>query len=577
LGKNPVDKILNTTVSVAIKISEFVWLNLDPQLKQAAKDLQVDLSDFAAAPSLFGLKDVVMDLGRVIGFTENFVNPITGISAWIQDKVGSAVLAEIQKETLDFELGELIDWTLSKLNPITGISNWIQNTVGPEVTKLLGLEKIDFDLGTIINWTFNLPGTLGDIIKKAFGGGDENSPSALSNKSNKNKKWDDFIQKYINSDAYYRLQKEYDAQHAGPDTDPYAEYPNYNFLFDNQSTNPPELQLLNPHGSLPSGVFPYDTQQNRGMSKRGLQLISANGQTFGQNQLGQVVKANPLDIMARQIDQITKNFNVLAKVIVQTTKDISVYAKSIMTTVADHNVFAKTIVQITTDNNVYAKTIVQIIKDISVYAKAIVTTIKDHNVFAKTIVQITKDNNTYAKTIVQVTKDINVLAKVTVQTTKDNNQLAKTIVQLTKDNNQYARTINQVTSNLKDEEKQARKTASALRSIPSGGGFSGFDGGGFNFAKGGIISAAGGFTTNGRQLIMVGDNPGGHETVAAIPNNAPSSTMGILNRRFGTGGSEGSIVNQTIQLHISGNDIINERNLEKRIKLTVGENRDRFG
>jgi len=94
--------------------------------------------------------------------------------------------------------------------------------------------------------------------------------------------------------------------------------------------------------------------------------------------------------------------------------------------------------------------------------------------------------------------------------------------------------------------------------------------------KGGIISAAEGYVTNGPELLMVGDNPGGHETIAAIPNNNPTEAMRALNRRFGNG-SGGSIVNQTIQLHISGNDIINERNLSKRIKLTVGENRDRFG
>ena len=284
------------------------------------------------------------------------------------------------------------------------------------------------------------------------------------------------------------------------------------------------------------------------------------GQQYKNTPISDIMKANPNDILARQIDQITKNLNVFAKVIVQVTKDVSVYAKSIMTTVADHNVFAKTTVTIIKDINVYAKTLVTLTKDISVYAKAVVTTIKDHNTFAKTIVTITKDNNTYAKTIVTVTKDLSQLARATVTTTKDNNQLARSIVQVTKD--------------LKQEESQARKTASAIRSIPSGG----FSGGGFNFAKGGIISAANGIMTTQGPTILVGDNPGGRETVAAIPHNNPYPTVKRIDRMFGSGsGSDGSTVNQTIHLHISGNDIINERNLEKRIKLTVGENRDRFG
>jgi len=294
------------------------------------------------------------------------------------------------------------------------------------------------------------------------------------------------------------------------------------------------------HGSTgPNTGLPLATAKTIPISET---IRGSQGQSLGTTK----TLASPNDIMARQIVQITKDLNVFAKVIVQVTKDISVYAKSIMTTVSDHNVFAKTIVTIIKDINVYAKTLVTLTKDISVYAKAVVTTTKDHNTFAKTIVTITKDNNTYAKTIVQVTKDLN----------------------------QEARAIVQVTKDLKQQESQARKTASAIRSIPSGG----FSGGGFNFAKGGIISAANGIMTTQGPTILVGDNPGGRETVAAIPHNNPYPTVSKIDRMFGSGGSsDGSTVNQTIQLHISGNDIINERNLEKRIKLTVGENRDRFG
>ncbi len=54
-------------------------------------------------------------------------------------------------------------------------------------------------------------------------------------------------------------------------------------------------------------------------------------------------------------------------------------------------------------------------------------------------------------------------------------------------------------------------------------------------ADGGIISAAHGFTTSGPQLLLVGDNPGGRETIAAIPHDSPRQTMDDLNRKFGTG------------------------------------------
>jgi len=112
-------------------------------------------------------------------------------------------------------------------------------------------------------------------------------------------------------------------------------------------------------------------------------------------------------------------------------------------------------------------------------------------------------------------------------------------------------------------------TGNGLKFLGSGGTIS--------FAQGGTIkSAAQGFTTNGPQLLMVGDNPGGHETVAVVPHNNPWPTLGLLEQQFGKGGG-GSTVNQVINLKISGNDIINERNLTKRIKITVGENRDKFG
>jgi len=112
-------------------------------------------------------------------------------------------------------------------------------------------------------------------------------------------------------------------------------------------------------------------------------------------------------------------------------------------------------------------------------------------------------------------------------------------------------------------EKAASRIKSALNSIPSGGGgggFSGFDGGGFNFASGGD------FITSGPQMIMVGES--GRERVTVTPLGANASSGN---------GIGGATVNQTISLNISGSDLINQRNLTKRIKLTVGEQRDKFG
>jgi len=115
------------------------------------------------------------------------------------------------------------------------------------------------------------------------------------------------------------------------------------------------------------------------------------------------------------------------------------------------------------------------------------------------------------------------------------------------------------------------KTGSGLTLLGGGGTIT-------SLAEGGIVSAAQGFITHGPQLLMVGDNPSGRETVAVVPHNDPWPTMGLLEKQFGRGGNgDGSTVNQVINLKISGSDIINERNLSRRIKFTVGENRDKFG
>jgi hypothetical protein len=66
------------------------------------------------------------------------------------------------------------------------------------------------------------------------------------------------------------------------------------------------------------------------------------------------------------------------------------------------------------------------------------------------------------------------------------------------------------------------------------------------------------------------------EDITVVPRNNPGPTVDRINRKYRRGGSEGNSTT-IVNLHISGNDIINERNLSKRIKTTVGENRDKFG
>jgi hypothetical protein len=84
------------------------------------------------------------------------------------------------------------------------------------------------------------------------------------------------------------------------------------------------------------------------------------------------------------------------------------------------------------------------------------------------------------------------------------------------------------------------------------------------------FAAGGEFTTHGPELIMVGDNPSGVEHVKVSPMSRSSSSD------HGGRGNQPIIINLVSNNTIDGNDIINERALSKRIKLTVGENRDRF-
>jgi len=153
---------------------------------------------------------------------------------------------------------------------------------------------------------------------------------------------------------------------------------------------------------------------------------------------------------------------------------------------------------------------------------------------------------------------------------------------------QWSKQCNAMGANARSAAKQIK---SALNSIPKKivtvheirtvhtGGMA--KGGIISAATGGEISAASGklLTTNGEQLIRIGDNPGGHESIWAIPHDNPGPTVSKIDRMYkgSSSGSEGNIVNQTINLKISGNEIINDLKLNRRIRMTIGENRDRFG
>ena len=103
-------------------------------------------------------------------------------------------------------------------------------------------------------------------------------------------------------------------------------------------------------------------------------------------------------------------------------------------------------------------------------------------------------------------------------------------------------------------------------------------GGVYSFAQGGTVSAAGGLTTVSQPTHFIyGDNPGNHETLAFIPHNNPGPIMDRLEKMFMRSGKNGVELAQSVILNISGNEIVNSMRLEKKIRMTVGENRDKFG
>ncbi len=133
----------------------------------------------------------------------------------------------------------------------------------------------------------------------------------------------------------------------------------------------------------------------------------------------------------------------------------------------------------------------------------------------------------------------------------------------------------------------AKHTAASIRSALSntgsvgGGGSSG--GSGAGRAQGGLMSFAPGgmLTAVGRQQVTVGDNPGGHETVAFVPHNNPMPTLEKLFEMFFKGGSvqmgNGKEVIINVSLNIHGNEIVDQRRIIRRVKADLGANRWRFG
>jgi len=548
-----------TVDTLNIIFKTFIWPSIVPEAQRAIKKMQADIQSVFNNPAGAGLGGIVLDISNFITMAKKGDTSNEKFESWLSTQIG------LFKVTLKQKFIEFKNWALS--TPLLGdviralfpgqkgstlggldISGAIFTFLDNKVVKPLQqgwATAVDTvykfitqnPLGKIFT-VDNIMGTISNIlggIKKWL---TDNIGSPVK------KAWDDFVAGIV---SYIK------GQTASGDTG-FSGFPDGGFDF-GESKKPPSRSryYTQSFGDLSIGNGPVcfdDSGRQRACSTRddnanaGMNSGLLQGKTDFRNLLMGMGGANMFDTLARQIVQITNNLNVFAKVIVQVTKDISVYAKAVVTTVSDHNTFAKTIVTIIKDINTYAKTLVTLTKDISVYAKAVVTTIKDHNQLAKTIVTITKDNNQLAKTIVQITKNNNTYAKTIVTVTKDINQAARATVQWEKDNKKLASSLNNVAS-------AAKKAASAIRNVPSGGGSGGFN---FGSAQGGL------HTTLGSDTMIL----------------AHAGERVDIGHGSNQGGVQGT-VNQTINLMISGNDLINERNLTKRIKLTVGENRDKFG
>ena len=149
-----------------------------------------------------------------------------------------------------------------------------------------------------------------------------------------------------------------------------------------------------------------------------------------------------------------------------------------------------------------------------------------------------------------------------------------------------SKSMNGLINNMKAGEKAVKSLQSAIDKLHDKtvtvtykqNGSPQSKGGVYSFAQGGTVSAAGGLTTVSQPTHFIyGDNPGNHETLAFIPHNNPGPIMDRLEKMFMRSGKNGVELAQSVILNISGNEIVNSMRLEKKIRMTVGENRDRFG
>jgi hypothetical protein len=147
--------------------------------------------------------------------------------------------------------------------------------------------------------------------------------------------------------------------------------------------------------------------------------------------------------------------------------------------------------------------------------------------------------------------------------------------------------MNGFANNMQKGEEAVNDLKSAISSLKSktvtvsvkvsGGGIANAKGGIYSFAEGGAVSAQGGLTTVHQPTHFIyGDNPGNTETLAFIPHNNPGPIMDRLEKMFSRSSNDGVAVAQNVTLNISGNEIINDVKLSKRIMMTVGDKRERF-
>jgi len=118
-----------------------------------------------------------------------------------------------------------------------------------------------------------------------------------------------------------------------------------------------------------------------------------------------------------------------------------------------------------------------------------------------------------------------------------------------------SKAMNGLVNNFRKGIEAAHDLARAINAIPSGGG------GGFEMAQTGMHKSL-------QQDTLILAHKG--ERVDIGPQHGTSTGA------FRVASDDGSGMS-VINFRIAGNDIINERTLTRRIKGTVGRNRDRFG